>query len=112
MPVGKHLIMRISGIKDKKVLEFLEEGKPLLDHIVNACDLHVVGQVGHQFTPTGYTYIYLLSESHMSVHTYPEYGQIYMDIFCCNPEFSQKMAIQTVKEVFQTEIVDWDLIHR
>jgi S-adenosylmethionine decarboxylase len=111
MPVGKHLIVRANRVPTH-LLEVLETGKPLLEEIVRVCDLHVVNEVGHQFTPTGYTYLYLLSESHMSIHTYPEYGSFYMDIFCCNLNFNQKLALETVKRLFQTDIVEWDLLQR
>lgn len=112
MTVGKHLILRVNNVAEKCVLEQLEEGKPLLEQIIHACNLHVVNEVGHQFAPSGYTYIYLLSESHMSIHTYPEYMQLYMDIFCCNMNFNQILAIEMVKSLFKTDSVDWELIVR
>jgi S-adenosylmethionine decarboxylase proenzyme len=110
--VGKHLFLTAHGVRDKAVLETLETGLPLFKEIVAACDLHVVNECGHQFEPHGYTYVFLLSESHMSVHTYPEYGSFYLDIFCCNKEFNPRKALETVKKLFGTEIVDWNIVDR
>jgi S-adenosylmethionine decarboxylase len=75
-------------------------------------DLHVVGETGHQFHPYGYTLAYLLSESHLTIHTYPEYHSAHLDIFCCNPDFNPIMAIRVLKETFETEIATHQIIHR
>ena len=53
--------------------------------ILNELDLHVVGsgQV-HQFPdPGGITALYLLTESHLACHTYPEYGVATFNLYCC-----------------------------
>jgi hypothetical protein len=139
--VGKHLFLTAHAVRDKAVLETLEIGLPLFKEIVAACDLHVVNECGreyrsacrsvfsttnpdafglnpkdlecgHQFEPYGYTYVFLLSESHMSVHTYPEYGSFYLDIFCCNKDFNPRKALETVKKLFGTDIVDWNIVDR
>lgn len=57
----------------------------LLDQIVRALDLHVIGapQV-HAFPgPGGVTALYLLSESHLACHTYPESGVATFNLYCC-----------------------------
>ncbi len=59
----------------------------LFDCIVRDLDLHVVGQaIWHQFPRTGgITGMYLLSESHLACHTFPEYGSLCLNLFCCRP---------------------------
>jgi S-adenosylmethionine decarboxylase len=61
----------------------------------------VVGEAGHQFSPHGYTQVYLLSESHFSIHTYPETASCHIDIFCCNPDFDVAVARQAIQERFR-----------
>lgn len=59
----------------------------LLDGIVRALELHVVGapQV-HVFPgPGGITALYLLSESHLACHTFPESGVATFNLYCCRP---------------------------
>ncbi len=53
--------------------------------IVRQLELRVVGQpLWHQFPePGGVTGLYLLSESHLACHTYPEYGVATFNLYCC-----------------------------
>lgn len=55
------------------------------DRIVRQLDLHVVGtpQWHHFPEPGGVTGLYLLSESHLACHTYPEYGLATFNLYCC-----------------------------
>lgn len=52
--------------------------------------------IDHQFHPQGYAAVMLLSESHASIHTYPEHEACFIDIFTCGDhtkveEFDQHM---------------------
>ena len=111
-PVGAHLFANVYNVPNKRLLEYLEHGLPLLDRIVRELRLTVVAQTGHQFSPVGYTYAYVLSESHFTIHTYPEYGSCYIDIFCCNEEFSPAHAIQMIQRAFETPTVQYQFIQR
>lgn len=73
--------MNIYDIPDINILKDLSKGRPILDDIVRELKLTVVSQTGYQFEPMGYTYAYVLSESHFTIHTYPEYRSCYIDIF-------------------------------
>jgi S-adenosylmethionine decarboxylase proenzyme len=110
--VGIHLLVNVYDVPDNARLEFLEIGRPLLDRIVRELQLNVVSRAGHQFTPTGYSYAYVLSESHFTIHTYPEYKSCYIDIFCCNPEFPPYRAIQLIQHAFDTSEVRYQIISR
>jgi S-adenosylmethionine decarboxylase len=114
VPIGKHCIVCIRNIPNAKVLERLDTVHPILDAIVKECDLHVVGEAGHQFEPFGVTYVHVLEESHMSIHTYPETASCYMDIFCCNQAFQPERAIGVIKALFHVSDadVDWQVIVR
>ena len=111
-PVGVHLLVNVYQVPDKGRLEFLSRGRYLLDEIVRELHLTVVSQTGHQFTPFGYSYAYVLSESHFTIHTYPEHNSCYIDVFCCNSEFSPARAVQIIQRVFETEQVRYQVIQR
>lgn len=112
MAVGVHIIMNVHDVKDSSILTSLKHGKPISDHIVNTLQLHVLEKAGHQFQPHGYTLMYLLSESHYSIHTYPEFQSCYVDIFCCNKEFDPAVAIALIQKAFGTDNVNYHVIRR
>ena len=43
----------------------------------------ILAVVDHHFNPQGYTALYLLSESHLALHTFPERGQTYVELSSC-----------------------------
>ena len=55
--------------------------------LIHDLDLHTVGEiVWHQFPTTGgITGMALLSESHLTCHTFPEHGSICLNLFSCRP---------------------------
>ncbi|MEL7472813.1 MAG: adenosylmethionine decarboxylase [Planctomycetota bacterium] len=59
-----------------------------------------LGQVSHQFTPQGITALGLLSESHISIHTWPESGYAAVDVFTCGdvamPEKACEYLVQAL----------------
>ena len=79
-PVGMHLLANVYDV-DPSLLEKLEKGLPILHTIVKKLGLTVVTKTGYQFEPVGYTFAFVLSESHFTIHTYPEYRSCYIDIF-------------------------------
>jgi S-adenosylmethionine decarboxylase proenzyme len=110
--VGVHLLVNVYDVRHIERLQYLARGRPLLDEIVRELRLHVVAQAGHQFPPVGYTYAYVLSESHFTIHTYPEHQSCYIDIFCCDPDFSPTRAIHLIQCAFDTESVRYQVIQR
>lgn len=59
----------------------------LFDAVVDEMGLHPVGlPVWHQFPSTkGMTGFQMLRESHMTIHTFPEYNSACFNLFCCSP---------------------------
>lgn len=112
--VGTHVLINVYDVpeQDTASLTQLEKGRPLLDDIVHKLEFHVVAQTGHQFQPMGYSYAYVLSESHFTIHTYPEYHSCYIDMFCCNPAFDAEKAVHYVKQAFHTDSVQYQVIRR
>ena len=54
----------------------------------------IIGESFHQFNPQGVTGILAISESHLCIHTWPEYGYAAADIFTCGENFDPSKAAQ------------------
>lgn len=61
--------------------------RALFGALVSELSLHPVGDaMWHQFpTPGGITGMHMLAESHLTVHTFPEYASACINLFCCTP---------------------------
>ena len=59
----------------------------LLDRVVAGCELQIIGAPAvHVFPgPGGVTALYLLAESHLACHTFPESGVATINLYCCRP---------------------------
>lgn len=80
---GLHIIATID-CTSKLSLEKFQPLKLLLDNLISDQGLQKLGDVYHNFSPAGYTGIVCLSESHISVHTWPEYSKVNLDIYLSN----------------------------
>ena len=54
----------------------------LITKAIDISGMKIVHQTSNDFKP-GNTIIWILSESHFSLHTYPEYNYISMDCYTC-----------------------------
>ncbi|UCE95469.1 MAG: adenosylmethionine decarboxylase [Candidatus Bathyarchaeota archaeon] len=61
----------------------------------------VVKTVSHKFSPTGITVILILAETHISIHTWPEYHYAALDIFICSEEINPKIGWEVVKDALK-----------
>jgi len=57
----------------------------------------VVKTICHKFSPTGSTVILILAETHMSIHTWPEYKYAALDIFVCSEEIDPEVGWRIVR---------------
>jgi S-adenosylmethionine decarboxylase len=80
---GKHMICDIKGIKNMDMLHDLDKIKCVLDTICKKYDFSVLERVEHRFQPEGLSILYLLSESHLSIHTFPEKSYFAFDLYTC-----------------------------
>jgi S-adenosylmethionine decarboxylase len=58
--------------------------KTFISEQINQHQLTEVGQAIHDFPAGGFTAVHCLTESHISIHTWPEYGLCTCDVFLSN----------------------------
>jgi S-adenosylmethionine decarboxylase len=68
---------------------------------ITHCGLHVVASMRKDFEPHGMTAIWLLEESHFSVHTFPEQNYISVDCYTCGNEGNPIRAIDYLVKTLQ-----------
>ena len=56
----------------------------------------IIGESFHQFSPQGVTGVVAIAESHLCIHTWPEYGYAAVDIFTCGEGFKPREAAEMI----------------
>ena len=78
---GHHLLLAYEGCEvDLNDLALLEAA---CQEGILASGAQVRGKASTRYEPQGVSIVFLLSESHASIHTYPEFGSAFLDIFTC-----------------------------
>lgn len=78
----------------------------LLDEIVADLALHPVAPpTWRRFpAPGGVTGVVVLAESHLTVHTFPEFGSLCLDLFCCRPRPDWPFPARIAERLGATEV--------
>lgn len=58
--------------------------------------LTVVDGIVKQFDPIGITAVWILSESHATLHTYPEHNYLSIDIYTCGENGTPELALHAI----------------
>lgn len=80
---GKHLICDFKNIQNSKLLNNKLELKLMCKNICMEQNYTILGENDYDFYPQGCSFIFLLSESHLSVHTFPEKNYLAFDLYTC-----------------------------
>src|SRR3954469_13578035 len=86
MQVGTEWLIDAAGCSPD-ALRDLASLRGLFERVLAELRLKVIGAgTWHQFAaPGGLTGLYLLTESHLACHTYPESGVATFNLYCCRP---------------------------
>ena len=86
--------------------ELLNNAEWLQAQMVEAaevCGATVLSVQSKQFEPQGATVLVMLSESHLSIHTYPERGFAALDCYTCGETVDPQLAIDFMVSVLKPE---------
>tara|TARA_Y100001970_G_scaffold207246_1_gene252468 strand:+ start:141 stop:1181 length:1041 start_codon:yes stop_codon:yes gene_type:complete len=101
LKVGEHITIDFLGVKKDYSPSFYEK---IIYKIAKSAKVQILNVNSHKFEPQGFTLVALLSESHMSFHTFPERGVISFDFFTCG-KVHPKIALKILRKEIQHERV-------
>lgn len=84
---GTHFLVSYSDC-DREALGNVDALCAAMDDAVMKSGATILDSCKWVFPPNGLTMVYLLSESHASIHTYPEHGSCFVDLFTCGDHCS------------------------
>lgn len=95
--LGRHLIVEYSEC-DRSILDDMRRLETALTEAVRKSGATIVRSVFHRYAPQGVSGVIVIAESHLSIHTWPEYGYAAVDFFTCGETVDPYKAFETMKE--------------
>ena len=100
--LGRHILAEIYGC-DSQILN----DKDYIDKIMIKAALKAGAEVResvfHKFSPTGISGVIIISESHLTIHTWPELGYAAVDVFTCGSSINPWDACNYMTEALKAK---------
>jgi S-adenosylmethionine decarboxylase len=98
--LGRQLLVELYDC-DKEALNNLDFLRDAMISAAIESGAEVLGDSFHHFSPQGVSGVVIIAESHLSIHTWPEYGYAAVDVFTCGitvePEKAAKALVEKLK---------------
>ncbi len=98
--LGRHILLELFGC-DPRALNDMEGLEEIFVTAARDSNATVLKTAFHKFNPHGVSGVVIISESHLTVHTWPEHKYAAVDIFSCG----DKMDVEKASEFLRQKLV-------
>lgn len=106
---GTHLLI---DVREAEGLDDIKHIDRTLRECVRAAGATLLSIDLHHFTPNGgVSGVAILAESHISIHSWPEYGYAALDVFMCG-DAQPHLAVPVLKKAFRAGAVEVEEVRR
>jgi ornithine decarboxylase len=108
---GRHVLAEFEGVPATLLndSQFLRDS---LERALNKAGATICSMTHKEFEPQGVTVLALLSESHASIHSYPERGAVFVDVFTCGRRADPELAVQLLRDMLGPSVARTNTVHR
>lgn len=100
--LGTHLLVELRDC-NPEVLKSIEKVQNALVSAARHAAATVIDVSFHEFNPFGISGMVIIAESHLSIHTWPEYGYAAVDIFTCGDLIKPQEAAEYLISEFESK---------
>ena len=100
--LGTHVMLELRDC-NPQLLDDLAYIKDVMIRAADGVGAQILGESFHQFYPQGVTGIVAIAESHLCIHTWPEYGYAAADIFTCGTSIKPQEAAQFIIDQLESQ---------
>ena len=94
-PYFRHFVVEIeASFEEADSLEWI---KTISNKFIEKLGIKVINSVEHRFQPQGISLLYIISSSHMAIHTWPENNYIHIELITC----SQDIELEKIKTIIE-----------
>lgn len=109
--LGRHIVAELS-LCDTETLSSIGKVRDIMVRAALAAKATVREVAFHKFEPGGVSGVVVLAESHLSIHTWPEYGYAAIDIYTCGETANPWMACEYLAEKFSAQSISTTVVER
>ena len=102
-PIIDHWVLQLHGVAEEHINDPANL-QTLLERAVKSLSLTKVSSHSHYFDP-GVSLVIILSESHLSAHTWPELKYLHIDLVSCIRKLDETGLEKVFKNLFQPEYI-------
>ena len=99
--LGTHLLVELRDC-NPKIIKDLANVKNALVSAAKEAKATIVDISFHEFNPFGISGMVIIAESHLSIHTWPEYSYAAVDIFTCGDLIKPEVAASFLIKEFES----------
>lgn len=103
--LGRHILVEFYNC-DSSILNDTVVIETHMNTAATMSKATIVESVFHTFNPWGVSGVVVIQESHLTIHTWPEYGYAAIDLFTCGEEVDPWIGFKHLKEAFKAEITE------
>ncbi len=109
--LGQQLLADLHGC-DPQLLNDVQRVEGILREAAGLAGATIVQGLFHAFMPQGVSGSLVISESHLAIHTWPEYGVASLDFFTCAPDVDTAAALEHCRRAFRAVSVHSQRLER
>ncbi|HEY0984257.1 MULTISPECIES: adenosylmethionine decarboxylase [unclassified Schlesneria] len=102
--LGRHVIIELWGCGE--IINDAARVERSMRDAVQAANATLLNIFVHEFSPQGVTGVAVLAESHLSIHTWPEYGYVAADVFTCGSTTKPEAAAEVLRKAFKASTAE------
>jgi S-adenosylmethionine decarboxylase proenzyme len=100
-PFGKHILAEYFEC-ECTYLDSEQAIREVMLEAASASGATIVGNIFHHFNPQGVTGVVVIAESHLAIHTWPEFRYASVDLFTCGSHLDPWVGFEYLKERLQS----------
>ena len=110
-PLATHLLIELFDC-DPKILSDSNQVKDIFINAAKEGKATIVNDLFHEFSPHGLTGVLVITESHLSIHTWPEFNYAAVDVFSCDDKLDGDKIKQILEKKLNSKEVYTKIINR
>lgn len=102
--LGRHLLVELYQC-DSRVIGDVRKIEEIMVGAAKYAKATIVDVVFHNFNPNGISGVIVIQESHLAIHTWPEFGFASIDIYTCGSKVNPWRAYDYLSKHFKAKNV-------